>query len=186
LIQKYYCYVDETGQDTQGRFFLVGIVLINARARECIGNRLSELESKSGKGFLKWNGSNFKVRTNYLKGLLQIKELHGCLRFSYFKNSLDYSYLKSCAIERALQDITGEYKVTILIDGLLKKKEQQLIPQALRRSKIRFHKIRGLRRMDRFIRLADSLAGFLRDYMEEQSYTETIYRSLVEKGLIIE
>jgi hypothetical protein len=28
-MQKLYCYVDETGQDTQGALFLVALVLIN-------------------------------------------------------------------------------------------------------------------------------------------------------------
>ena len=186
MTRKYYCYVDETGQDTKGEFFLVSVVLIEAKLRESLKRRLLELEDRSGKKSFKWNGSRFEVRVDYLEGLLEINELYHCLRFRYFKDSLDYSYLTACAIARTLQGVTGESKVTVLIQGLLKKKEQLIIPQFLRRSKIRFSKIRGLKRDDCFVRLADSLAGFLRDYIEEQSYTEAIYESLKKKGLIIE
>lgn len=186
MTRKYYCYVDETGQDTKGKFFLVSVVLIGAKPKEYLKSRLLKLEDRSGKKSLKWNGSSFEARTDYLNGLLEIKELYRCLRFCYFKNSLDYSYLKACAIARTLQGATGECKVTVLMHGLLKKKEQRIIPQVLRRSKIRFSKIRGLKKDDCFIRLADSLAGFLRDYVEEQNYTEVIYESLKKKGFIIE
>lgn len=186
MTRKYYCYVDETGQDTKGKFFLVSVVLIGAKPREYLKSRLLELEDRSGKKSLKWNGSSFEARICYLRSLLQIRELYGCLHFYYVNNSLDYSNIKAHAIVRALQNITQPYRVTILIDGFLSKKEERIISRVLHKSEIRFRKIRGLKMNDCFMRLADALAGFLRDYMEEQSYTETIYRSLVKKGLIIE
>jgi len=33
-----------------------------------------------------------------------MKELRDCLRFSYFKNSLDYSYLRSCVIVSSIAE----------------------------------------------------------------------------------
>lgn len=186
MIEKYYCYVDETGQDTMGEFFLVSAVLVEARLRERLKNRLLRLEDRSGKELLKWNGSSFEVRICYLRGLFQIRELYGCLHFYYVNNSLDYSNIKAHAIVRALQNITQQYKVTILIDGFLSKKEERIISRVLHKSEIRFRKIRGLKMNDCFMRLADALAGFLRDHIEEQDYTEEIYGRLITTGFLIE
>lgn len=186
MSRKYYCYVDETGQDTRGEFFLVSVVLVQATPREKLKNKLLRLEARSGKESLKWNGSGFEARICYLSGLLKIRELYGCLHFYYVNNSLDYSNIKAHAIVRALQNITQQYKVTILIDGFLTNKEKLIISQTLRKSEIRYRKIRGLETSDCFIRLADALAGFLRDHMEKQDYTEKIYSSLIKTGLLIE
>jgi len=185
-MQKYYCYVDETGQDTKGEFFLVSVVLVEATLRESLKKRLLRLEVRSGKESLKWNGSSFEVRIYYLRGLFPIRELYGCLHFYYVNNSLDYSNIKAHAIVRPLQNITQPYKVTILIDGFLSKKEERIISRVLHKSEIRFRKIRGLKTNDCFMRLADALAGFLRDHMEEQDYTEEIYGQLITTGFLIE
>ncbi|GAJ05857.1 unnamed protein product, partial [marine sediment metagenome] len=106
--------------------------------------------------------------------------------FYYVNNSLDYSNIKAHAIVRALQNITQQYKVTILIDGFLSKKEERIISRVLHKSEIRFRKIRGLKMNDCFMRLADALAGFLRDHIEEQDYTEEIYGRLIRTGFLIE
>lgn len=186
MIEKYYCYVDETGQDTKGEFFLVSVVLVEATLRESLKKRLLRLEVRSGKESLKWNGSSFKVRIYYLRGLFPIRELYGCLHFYYVNNSLDYYNIKAHAIVRALETITKQYRVTILVDGLLREKEKRIISEVLHKSEIRYRKIRGLKTSDCFMRLADTLAGFLRDYIEKQNYTEAIYESLVREGVIVE
>jgi len=169
-----------------GEFFLVSVVLVEATLREKLKNRLLRLEARNGKGLLKWNGSSFEIRICYLRGLFQIRELYGCLHFYYINNSSDYSNIKAHAIVRALKNITQPYRVTILIDGFLTKKEERIISQVLHKSKIRFRKIRGLRTSDCFMRLADTLAGFLRDHMEEQDYTGEIYSWLIRTGSLIE
>ncbi len=40
---KFYCYVDETGQDTAGRFFLVSVVLIDSGKKDELENQLEEI-----------------------------------------------------------------------------------------------------------------------------------------------
>ena len=51
-MQKLYCYVDETGQDTKGKLFIISIVLTE-RERDELEKRIEEIEQKSGKGKLK-------------------------------------------------------------------------------------------------------------------------------------
>ncbi len=47
-MQKLYCYVDETGQDTQGALFLVALVIVG-QEREKLRKLLRSLEGRSGK-----------------------------------------------------------------------------------------------------------------------------------------
>lgn len=47
--QKLYCYVDETGQDTQGELFIVSVV-VTKKDREEITQSLEKFEQETGKG----------------------------------------------------------------------------------------------------------------------------------------
>ncbi len=48
-MQKIYCYVDETGQDTKGEFFLVSVVIAKDE-RDNLIEKLEEIERSTGKG----------------------------------------------------------------------------------------------------------------------------------------
>ena len=50
--QKLYAYVDESGQDTEGRFFVVSVVLFGTD-RDTVLARLEALEARTGKGRVK-------------------------------------------------------------------------------------------------------------------------------------
>ena len=56
-IQKLYCYIDETGQDTLGELFIVAIVVTDERQRE-LEKSLEAIEASTGKK-TKW----MKTRT---------------------------------------------------------------------------------------------------------------------------
>ena len=71
--QKLYCFVDETGQDTKGDFFLVAVVLKEAEDLQLLQDKLEEIEETSKKN-LKWSRSSFKVREIYLKQLMTLKQ----------------------------------------------------------------------------------------------------------------
>lgn len=68
-IQKLYCYVDETGQDTAGEFFLVSIVILDA-LREELKEWLQKLEKESGKGKKKWTKATRKQRQVYMEQIV--------------------------------------------------------------------------------------------------------------------
>jgi len=46
---KLYCYVDETGQDTEGAFFLVVVVLVAGEVRERLREKLLKIEIGSAR-----------------------------------------------------------------------------------------------------------------------------------------
>ena len=52
-MQKLYCYVDESGQDTKGDLFLVSVV-ITEEERDELRRKLIKIEKTSQKGQRKW------------------------------------------------------------------------------------------------------------------------------------
>jgi NAD(P)-dependent dehydrogenase (short-subunit alcohol dehydrogenase family) len=69
--QKLYAYVDESGQDTEGRFFVVSVVLIGTD-RDTVLARLEALEERSRKGRVKWRRARYAFRQAYIAGLLDM------------------------------------------------------------------------------------------------------------------
>jgi hypothetical protein len=65
-MQKMNVYADETGQDTQGRFFLVAVVIVPADAVQHFEHCEPVSEEESGRSVRKWSSSNKKSRSAYL------------------------------------------------------------------------------------------------------------------------
>ena len=174
-VKKLYCYVDETGQDTKGKFFLVAVVLEEKEDLEILQSKLDEVEKSTKKNRLKWTKAPFKVRVEYLLRLADIRELKGSIFYSAYQDTKEYIPLTSLTIAKAvLSKEEDDYTVTIIIDGL-KDREMQDVRKELKKLKINYRKIRGMKdEQDPILRLADSIAGFLRDSLENQSYAKSI------------
>jgi hypothetical protein len=72
------------------------------------------------------------------------------------------------------------------VDGLDKQAARQF-EKGLRGLKIKVRKVRGLREeSDQLMRLADAVAGFIRDVLESQAYAQELYREAISKGVIRE
>lgn len=186
VTQKLYCFVDETGQDTKGDFFLVAVVLKEAEDLETLQDKLEEIEKLSKKN-LKWSKSSFKVRELYLTQLISLKQLKNAIFYSTYQDTKAYIPLTSLTIAKTiLSKNTKNYSVNILIDGL-KDKEMEEVRKELKKLKITYNRIRGLKdEQDVILRLADSIAGFLRDCMEKQEYTKPILKKFKEAKIITE
>lgn len=74
----------------------------------------------------------------------------------------------------------------MIIDGLPK----SLYPRyasGLRNLRIKTRKVRGIRdEADEFIRLADSIAGFVRDSLDGVEWAKALYKRAVAEGFIKE
>ena len=186
-MQKLYCYVDETGQDTKGKLFLVCVITLTKKEKEKIEKRLSDIEKETGKGLLKWRKTNFKRRIAYLRAILKIKQLYGCVFSSCFENTRAYvSSINYTLTQAILSKGRKNYQTTVIIDGL-NKKEEERVSKKLKTPRIKYRKIRGARdESSPLIRLADSLAGFFRDCKEKQPYTKDLYRLMVKRGFVKE
>lgn len=174
--KKLYCYVDETGQDTEGRFFIVVTLLVGSE-RDHLEHFLEEIERESGKGKRKWIKTRAKEREKYLEIALTPKYLKGKIFYRIQKDTKAYEEQTVITIEQAIHQYTSfnrvkDYKITVVIDGLSKKGEQR-VGSALRRAGIKIRKVRGGRdESTALLRLADMVAGLLR---------EPDYSNLVEK-----
>ncbi len=163
---KLYCYVDETGQDTQGKFFIVVAIILNNQ-RENLYQLLEHAEIQSGKGSLKWNKSQKYRRDNYLKTTLGLPELKNSVYYRVARASGAYEDLTVLAIAQAVNTYVREhrfdaYRATIIIDGL-KGAEIRRFGHDLRKLGVRVHKIRGAKDQNEpIIRLADAIAGLVR------------------------
>lgn len=185
--QKLYCYVDETGQDTKGKLFLVAIVLKSIEELEFLESKLAEIEKRTGKKQIKWKRTNRKIKIDFLEELLRIKELKGSIFYSIYENTKEYTSLTSFTVAKAVLAKGGsDYSVTVIIDGL-KDKERDIVRTELKKLKIRYNKIRGMKdEQSIFLRLSDAFAGFLREVYEKEEYALSIMSKFKKEKIVIE
>src|SRR5947199_1122888 len=81
VAQELYCYVDESGQDTEGRLFIVSVV-ITSQEKQLLEERLELIEQETGKHSVKWSRTAKKIRYAYIEQILNVVELRGKLSFA--------------------------------------------------------------------------------------------------------
>jgi len=171
--KKIYCYVDETGQDTQGEIFLVALVMTDEQ-RDQLATEAIRIEKESGKSLKKWRRAVFSRKIEYIKAIFGSPLFADSLFFANYEKSIAYLDLTILTTARAILIKAGEagYKATVVVDGL-REPEAVKFAASLRHLRINVRKVRGMRdESDPLIRLADSIAGFVRDYLEGQEYTK--------------
>ena len=183
-IQRFFCYVDETGQDTEGELFIVAVVIAE-RERNQLRQACKDIERNSRKGQRKWIKAKYSRRLAYIRGVLERPIFEGSLNFAVYRNAQDYSSLTAQTIARALS-ATGEmdYKATIFIDGLPRSLERAIGLQ-LRRLGVRAKKVRGLKdENDALIRLADAVCGLVRSAVEGQPAMQALFERGIQTGVL--
>lgn len=186
-MQRLFIYVDETGQDTLGKFFLVSIVITD-RERESLRGTLEEIEDKSGKGKVKWISAKKNARFAYIRKVLKITRLWGKLYYAIYKNGKNYFPLTVLTTARAITKHAEErYKATIFVDGLPRSKEKWFGAE-LRHLRIQTKKIRGVKKEESnaLIRLADAVCGFVRAATEGEAIAQKLFKQAKKQGVLIE
>jgi len=188
-LQKLYAFVDESGQDTLGAFFVVATVL-TAENHERVRQALERLERASGKGRRKWMKATPRQRLAYLTAVLQLPALHGRMFAAHFTETTTYL---PCILTTVTAAVTAgaagqPARATVLIDGLQKGLRQN-VAAALRAQlhphQIRLEKVRGLdEQSDALMRLADALAGFVRHALEGRPALATLLADSHRRGVI--
>lgn len=119
-----FCYVNETGQDTQGRLFIVAVVVTESE-RDDLRQQCGAIELESGKGQRKWVKSKQARRLAYIRQVLDIPVLHGKLCFLASYDHVDYLGATVRAVTGSLRLVeSGEFQATVLIDGLQRSEER--------------------------------------------------------------
>lgn len=186
-MQKLYCYVDESGQDTEGQFFVVGVVILEQN-REKVLNGLEHIEIFSGKRNIKWHKSRQGQREKYLQNILQSSLFKDAIFFKTFTDDKHYLTMTSHATAKAiLQKARGEpYIASIYIDGL-REKEVIAVSRELHILHIRKKKVKGVRKDENsaFIRLADAICGLVRDAQDGREWASVMLAHLLKSGIVI-
>ena len=184
--QKLYAYVDESGQDTLGELFLVSVV-VTGEAREGLRKKLRTIERVSGKQAKKWRKARLTERTAYLQSVFQLGELTGCIYYARYHDTRAYVDLMILSTAKALHAQGTEVpEATVIVDGL-SRPERPRFAAGLRKLRIRVHKVRGARdQSDELIRLADAIAGGVRDSLEGDAIMRPLFAQAERRGVVRE
>ena len=175
---------DETGQDTAGDFFLVSVV-ITGDERDRIRREAERIEQATGRGILKWHKARFESRLAYLQAIISDPLFAGTAYFSHYRDTTLYTDLTVLVTAKTiLLKARGDYRATIIVDGL-RRSEVRGFASGLRQLGIRVRKVRGIRdESDALIRLADNIAGFVRDAIEGKPYAQPLFQEATKRGVI--
>jgi hypothetical protein len=185
-MKKLYCYVDESGQDAKGKFFVVSLVIVEDE-RDSILSELENIELKSGKKRIKWHRARPKFRDHYIDALAVSDLLKNKIYFDTFTNSKQYIKMTSYATARAIIKKSHEqkYTVSVYVDGF-KRQEVVLFSRILSELNIKRRKVMGVKRDENnaFIRLADAVCGLIRDAEDGNESAKHALKRLTKKGIV--
>ncbi len=186
-------YIDESGQDTKGKIFVVAVAVVAAENREATRQFYESLEKISGKGKVKWASAEKDKRLAYLHTAMQETGPRGNIFFyRVFHQTTDYDGATVEAIASVVHSHRLPYSVDsmyIHVDGLTKPKCRNYKTRLRRLGCRRIKGVRGVRKQqdEALIRLADTLAGALgewRKYRNEQ--LAKLFSQAKENGTLIE
>lgn len=183
--QKLYCYVDETGQDTKGKLFIVSVVVAKEDRTE-INRFLEEGEIKSGKKKTKWSRTKREYKIAYLEEVLRSDLLKEKVFYSLGEESKAYKEVTLITIASAITSAKDEedYRASIFIDGLAKA-EVNTISVRLRKIGVHTDKVRGVRdESEPLIRLADAISGLVREDYEKVDYAQKLFNLASSKKVL--
>lgn len=188
-MRKPYCYVDETGIETQGRLFIVTAVILDVEAISASTLACEVAEQMSGKFKAKWKVSKRGSRLEYMRLICEVPELQGKLCHSVFSGIKDYETATQRGVAYMLARTMGDtpYSAHVLIDAL-NNSQKRGYSVRLRRLGVRTEKVRGIAKEENspLMRLADALAGFVRDAIEgEKADVLKLYIQALADGTII-
>lgn len=189
IVIKLYCYVDETGQDTGGRLFIVAVILTRDQ-RDGLRSILQRIERTSKKRQLKWTDTAREQRIAYIQAVIEKPAFKGLVNYSRYTDTKTYVDLTILSVAKAIHAKTDKtevpYEANIFVDGM-KRSEQHRFAAGVRKLGVKVRKARGLRdQSDEFIRLADAITGFTRDALEDEPDMKKLLKSAVKAGIISE
>ena len=187
--KKLYCYVDESGQETEGRIFIVSVIVTSEKRDELL-HLCEMLEKESRKGKFKWGKAQHNYRLEYLRQIFAIKLFKGNLRYSTFRNTKDYDSATIKGIAKAVhyKEPKQKYTTRIYVDGLSKSKRHEY-GSRLRKLGVPTYKVQGVTKDENnaLTRLADAVAGFVRYVLDKKdNEAEELFEKATTTSVLIE
>ena len=180
-------YIDESGQDTRGKLFVVaGVAVENS---DKLRQFCETLERTSGKGKLKWGNAQKEKRLVYLRSIISEGSSFGVtLFYSVFRQTTDYDGATIEGIARMMQRLKrSAFHVYVYVDGLAKVKQDHYKTR-LRRLGCPVRKVSriGKDENEPLIRLADALAGASAELLKYQdSELEELFLRAEQRGILV-
>ncbi|HSW88937.1 MAG TPA: hypothetical protein VLG12_07275 [Candidatus Saccharimonadales bacterium] len=186
---KLYCYVDESGQNTLGQTFIVSIIVIDQERDELL-TLCEQIEKISGKNKDKWGEAAHDRRMRYLRHIFADDRVRSCLRYAIFHQTTKYDTATIKGIVAAIKWKKPKDKFTTLVyvDGLAKTKRHEYAVK-LRHFGIPVKKVQGIARdeTNALTRLADAVAGFILDVLEDKSpEIKNLFQRVNKEGVLID
>ncbi len=184
--KRYDLYVNESGQDTKGKLFVVAVIA--AENSEEFRQHCEALEQSSGKGKVKWRSAQKIRRLNYLRSIMLHSSSHKFkLFYSVFRETTDYDLATINGIASAIRRLRPiGSDVYVHVDGLPKSKRKGYKTR-LRQLSCPVKKVTTVKdENEPIIRLADAVAGAsaaLEKYENEE--IRQIFSSAEENGKLI-
>ena len=187
--QKIYCYVDESGQDTKGSVFIVSVVVTGKERNELL-DLCEKIEKESAKNKDKWGRAKYIRRIDYISRIFSNKLFKGKLRYSIYHEQTSYDLATITGIAKAVHfKEPEEYTALVYVDGLSKNKRQEYGSE-LRKLGIPTRKVQGVNKDENnaLIRLADAVAGFVRDVITDKKKGEIqeLFKEAIKSSRLIE
>ena len=183
-MEKVYVYVDESGQDTAGVFFVVSVLLTQPE-RDHLIKQLEDIETRTKKRNYKWRPANYRYRRAYIEELLKLSWLENNVFYETYEGK-DYLAYTADATAKALRHKRTK-RATIYVDALrgveLTRFRKQLKPSLGKRMAFT---VRGVRRDENnaFIRLVDAMCGLIRDAEEGEEWSVAAVRKLKRRHIV--
>ncbi len=154
-------FTDESGQETEGKMFVVCTVICNSKKYDFIEKTLEKVEKESGK-HLKWNDVSDLRKSKYVETLLKYRVLDQVkIYLSVYEDRKDYTTLVAANIVKSIiTHAKGQkYSAKVFVD-LTNKAETTKIRKEINYYKVKYRKVRGIsEESNAFIRLADAACG---------------------------
>ena len=173
-----------------GNFFIVAIVVVDSY-RDDLQRWLEAVERDSGKK-TKWMKTSDKTRYAYIEALIHDESPAQIYAKTYHDTAGSFDDLTVLATAQAItlyreeNQIGDNYKVTVVIDGASKTLARR-IGHSFRLLGIRIRNVHGERDgSSPIIRLADTIAGLVREAQEGREQYKALKKRLKDKKRLYE
>ncbi len=175
--------------ETEGRIFIVAVVVVDGDP-QTVWAACEAFEHDSGKGKFKWRKAEQSKRLDYLRRVFQSPALRGQLCYIVFRGTRDYEAATIEGIARAIHhfEAATDSKNFVYIDALSKNK-RRIYGALLRKAGVSTYKVQGVTKDENnaLVRLADAVAGFVRDALDgESSEIVTLFEEAESAGALVE
>ncbi len=186
-MKQLHLYVDETGQDTKGEFFLVAVVIVERHFREQAERFCQQIEVRTGKR-TKWTKTKKSIRWSYIEEVLQAEVEGMSIKIVEFRDTeMKYLNMMAQALYEVLRQFDEEktLRIKIYVDALSKTQAKRIgaeLRQRLQNTKqpgrIWGLSVRGIRTeaSSALLRLADALCGFARAVAQKEPHAMALWR----------